>query len=138
MKIAASNLALPPGDHRRLLPLLAEMGVGGLEIAPAHTWRNMDSAAVEGYRRCVENSGLAVVGLHGLLDGRPDLGLFKDAGTRERTADFLLHLAAVCRDIGGKTLILGNRWRGDGREIDAWVELRGFLDRLLPRIEPWG
>ena len=38
MKIAASTLALPAFDHLPLLPRLAEMGVAGIEIAPAHTW----------------------------------------------------------------------------------------------------
>ena len=142
MKLAVSNLALPAINHLHLLPALAEMGVGGLEIAPAHTWPDtwseLGATAIDLYRRAARGAGLTVVGLHALLAGRPELGLFKGHETRARTADFITHLSAVCRDLGGNTLVLGSRWRGDIRERDAWVECRAFLDTVLPRIEGHG
>ena len=142
MKIAASTLALPAFDHLPLLPRLAEMGVAGIEIAPAHTWpgpwRVVAAAAIDDYRRAAGEAGLAITGLHAPLAGRPELGLFKGPEALAATIDFLAHLSAVCRDLGGRTVILGGRRRGALAESDAWTELRAFLETLLPRIEPHG
>lgn len=139
MKIAVSNLALPAFNHLHLMPALAEMGVGGLEIAPANTWpdtwRELGAAAIDLYRRAARRAGLTIVGMHAVLVGQPDLGLFKGREARDRTVDYLTHLSGVCRDLGGRTLVLGSRWRGDTRERDAWFECRAFLEALLPRIE---
>ena len=38
MKLAISNLALPPFHHLSLLPHVRALGAEGLEIAPDHTW----------------------------------------------------------------------------------------------------
>jgi sugar phosphate isomerase/epimerase len=142
MKLAASNLGLPPGDHRELLAGLAELGVGGLEVVPAQVWddpaKDATPAAVERYRRAAEASGLRVIGLHGLLAGQPEMGLFADFHWRRRTMDYLVHLSALCRDLGGRTLVLEGRWRRGLPESAAWQQCRDLLDELMPRIEPHG
>ena len=62
---------------------------------------------VRAYRRDVEAAGLRVVGLHSLFYDHPELGLFRDAERRDRSLDFLVHLSAVCRDLGGADVDLG-------------------------------
>lgn len=141
MKLAASNLALPPYDHLALLPRLPEMGVRGLDVVPAPVWEEPASAApdeVAAYRRAVEAAGLRVIGLHGLLAGKPELGLFGDLEGRRRTMDYLVQLSGLCRDLGGRHLILESRWRSDLPISTAWQDCREFLERLLPRIEDHG
>ena len=136
MKIAVSNIALPAFDHRHLLPQIREMGATGLEIAPAHTWRDINEC-VE-YGRAIRAADLTVTGFQDVLAGRPDLGLFKGPEIRAQTVDFLVHLSSLCRDLGGRTLILGSRWRGDIPESQAWNDCRALLEALLPRIEDHG
>lgn len=141
-RIAVSNIGLPPADHAALLPRLADMGVRGLEVAPsrvwADTWTGLSPADVIAYRRAAEAAGLAVVGLHSLFFDRPHLGLFKPEA-RTETLDFLVHLSAVCRDLGGRTLIYGGgRRRGEVPPAEAAAECDAFLSELLPRIEPHG
>ena len=142
MKLAASNLALPPRDHLSLLPRLPEMGIKGLEVVPAQVWddpwHDPTPAAIAAYGDAARAAGLQVVGLHGLFAGRPDLGLFKEAAIRRRTMDYLVHLSGLCRDLGGRTLILESRWRFDLSVASAWIECRDFLESLLPRIEDHG
>lgn len=141
MKLAISNLALPAFDHGPLLPRLRELGVSGLEVAPAHTWAGgaPDAAAVTAYRQTADAAGLEIVGLHALLDDRPGLGLFQGDEVQRRAIDTLVQLSAVCRDLGGRTLTFGaGRRRGDLPARTAWAECGAFLERLLPLIEDHG
>ncbi len=142
MKLAVSNLILPAFKHHDLLPALPELGIGGLEVAPAHTWLDpwdgVPSAEVRTYRKAATAAGLKIAGMHCLLSGRPDLGLFDLPGMGGRTINYLTQLSAICRDLGGKTLILGPRWRKRLTERLAWVQGRAFLELLLQRIETHG
>lgn len=144
MKLAVSNLTLPAFDHLAHLPRLRALGIDGIEIAPDHTWsrprwgKGFSSAELGAYHRAVQGAELKVVGLHALLGGRPELGLFEDADTRHHTVEHLVHLSAVCRDLGGHTLILDGRWRHDLPVKEAWLQCRELLERLLPRIEDHG
>lgn len=142
MRLAASNLALPAFDHIDYLDRVRALGVEGLEVAPAHTWgepaHRLPMAAVNSYRRAAEAAGLSIIGLHALLDGRPGLGLLADDATEARTLDYLVALSGLCRDLGGKTLILGPRWRDGLAERDSWLRGRAFMERLAPRIEAHG
>lgn len=142
-KFALSNTALPAYHHGGLLPQVRSLGFTGLEVAPGRVWadveRDATPAAVQAYRRSVEDAGLAVVGLHALLEGQPQLGLLRDGEAAQRSEDYLVRLSAICRDLGGQTLILGS-----GRELNgvapdrAWHQCRAFLERLIPRIEDHG
>jgi sugar phosphate isomerase/epimerase len=143
MKLAVSNTALPPYKHLALLPRLSELGFSGLEVAPAQVWEDPlngpDTASVTAYRHAAQRSGLEIVGLHALLSSQAGLGIFGDAGTTQRTADYLVHLSAICRDLGGRTLILGEgRQLGSLAPERAWISCHAFLERLLPRIEEHG
>ncbi|WP_460019637.1 sugar phosphate isomerase/epimerase family protein [Magnetospira thiophila] len=125
------------------LARVSELGVRGLEVAPsriwADTWQGLAASQVSAYRQQVEAAGLRMVGLHSLIFDHPDLGLFKDAETRSHTLDFFTHLSAVCRDLGGKTLIWGGgRRRGDVSLADAFDEAIAFMGELCARIDDHG
>ncbi len=137
---AVSNIALPAFDHLPALAALPGLGFTGLEVAPSRVWRDgWDAAKVEAYRRAVETAGLTVVGLHSLFFDRPELGLFKAPELRARTLDFMVDLSALCRDLGGVTLIYGGgRKRGELSAEAARAETRHFLSELLPRMEGHG
>ncbi len=143
MKLAASNIALPAWDHVHLLPRLPELGIKGLEISPSRawdvSWNEVTAQDVTAYRQAAETAGLEVVGLHGLLYDHPELGLFREPEIVKRTADALVGISAICRDLGGKTLVLsGNRWCYGLEQMEAWNRAREFFDELMPRIEPHG
>lgn len=140
--LALSNIALPPRDHAALFPAVAALGVAGIEVAPSRVWPgagpSVGSAQVAVYRRAVQDAGMTIVGLHSLFFDRPDLGLFKPEA-RAATLDFLVDLSALCRDLGGRTLIWGGgRKRGAITQKDAVAESLRFLAELCPRIEDHG
>jgi len=141
MKLAASTLALPAHDHLDLFPELMAIGVDGIEIAPAHTWGDPDRASaaeVTAVRHAAEGAGLKIVGLHALLDGRPGLELWGDPDAQDLALEALLHRSALCRDLGGRTLILEVPWRLDPPDAGPWGAARALLEKLLPCIEPHG
>ncbi|MCG3198936.1 MAG: D-psicose 3-epimerase [bacterium] len=92
--------------------IVAEIGYDGIEIAPftlAEDARTLDSAARARIRKAAENNGLEVVGLHWLLVSPKGFHLTtEDASVREATLGFLEALMDLCRDLGGRVLILGS------------------------------
>ncbi len=143
MRLAVSNIALPPFDHAEQFYALAELGLSGVEIAPSRawkqTWHGLSAGQVSTYRKAVEAAGLKVVGLHSLFFDRPELGLFKDPQLRAGSLEFLTHLSAVCRDLGGKTLIWGGgRRRGEIQADEAHAEAVDFMGQLCQRISDHG
>lgn len=141
--LAVSNIALTAYDHVAELGRLPELGLAALEVAPSRvwkdTWQGLTPDRVAAYRRVVDGAGLRVVGLHSLFYDHPELGLFRDAETRARSLDFLVHLSAVCRDLGGRTLIWGGGRRRDTvPEVAARAEAEAFMAELCQRIEDHG
>lgn len=142
MKRAASNLALPAFDHARHLPRLAARGIAGLEVAPFHTWdvagEGVTAAQVRDYRRMAELAGMRIIGLHDLTEAPLEVEKFTISAYKAKIMAGLVDLSTICRDLGGRTLILGRRRRGRLDERAAWIALRGFLEELLPQIEHHG
>lgn len=143
MKLATSNIALSPFAPARELAALPGLGFAGLEVAISRVWDGpldrVTPAMAGEYRRLVESAGLVVVGLHSLFWQVPELGLFKDAGARAATLDFLERLSEICRDLGGRTLIWGGgRRRGPVTEADAVSEAVEFMGALCVRVEGHG
>lgn len=143
MRIAVSNIALAAYDHAAELAGLAAFGIAGVEVAPSRVWRDtwhgLGAAQVERYRHTLEKAGLSVVGLHSLFYDHPELGLFREPELRRETLDYLVHLSAVCRDLGGRSLIWGGgRRRGAVTADDAIRETVAFMAELCPRIADHG
>lgn len=139
MKPALSTYGLPRGSGAQWLPGVAEFGVRGIEVVPAQTWAEPPSAAeAEAYRRAVEAEGLRIIGLHDLDDGALRPRLLGDLEERRAAAERLVRLSALCRDLGGSTLVVEERRRGALPEAAAWPQCREILERLMPRIEAHG
>ena len=143
MPYAISNIALPAYDHLDDLPVIAETGYTGLEVAPSRVWQNtwqgLTSAQVAEYRTTVESTGLEIVGLHSLVFDHPELQLFGDADSVAATRDFMVHLSAVCRDLGGRTLIWGGgRKRGTVPADDAFIRAVSFMTDVCMKTADHG
>jgi sugar phosphate isomerase/epimerase len=104
-------------------------------------WNYPKAADVAAYRRDVEAAGLHIVGLHSLFWQRPDYTFFGDADIVAGTLDFLVQLSAVCRDLGGKTLIYGSRTartKGPRSTEVANAQAADFFAELCQRVEDHG
>lgn len=144
MRFAISNISLPARNHYDEMRRLRDIGFQALEIAPSKIWEDthrISFAQVEGFRKQVEEAGLAIVGLHSLFFDQPGLGLFRGGEIRKKTLSFLVHLSKLCSDVGGKTLVYGSpkaRQRNDLSVQDADEEAVAFFSELCEAVEAHG
>ena len=143
MKLAVSNIALTSYEHDGELAVLAAMGLTGIEVAPSRIWRDtwhgLSGKQISRYEKLAARSGLQIIGLHSLLYDQPELSLFGPDNDEGRLLDFMVHLSAVCRDLGGRTLIWGaGRRRGDLPRPEARARAVAFLTRLCERVAAHG
>jgi sugar phosphate isomerase/epimerase len=142
MKRAASNLLMPVFDHFSHLPRLAERGIAGLEVAPFHTWpdaqKSITASDVKIYRRAAEVAGLEIIGLHGLTKDPLQIEQLGASPYRARIMAQFIHLSKVCRDLGGHTLIIEERKRGNISKREAWIIYRDFIEDLVAQVASHG
>jgi len=112
LKFAICNEFCEGWKIEDVFKLAAEIGYGGVEIAPftlAESVTDLDADRRKSIRDSAGAAGVEVVGLHWLL-AKPE-GLYinhPDAAVRERTRDYLLELIRCCADLGGKILVFGS------------------------------
>ena len=112
MRYAICNETFEGWDHARVCKTVADLGYGGLEIAP-FTLAPRITDVTAGQRRTLrtqaEGVGLKIIGLHWLLAKTEGLMLTSpDAAVRRRTAEYLGELAHCCRDLGGDLMVFGS------------------------------
>src|SRR6266849_6946315 len=112
MRYAICNETFEGWDHRRACRLVADLGYGGLEIAPFTLAPRITDVSREQrrtLRREAEECGLKIIGLHWLLAKTEGLQLTSpDETVRKRTAEYLVELARCCRDLGGELMVFGS------------------------------
>ena len=111
MKLSVSNIAWGKDKLNDFLYILKDKGCDGIEIAPSLIWDepiNSSKSERQSLKKDIDKSGLELVGFHSLLFSRPDLLLFKNDETREKTLRYIKDLISLCSDLGGKKLIFGS------------------------------
>ena len=128
MKLAVSNIAWLSEEEEDILPLLREMGVEGIEIAPTKYWPNPDRVSkteIEAVKTRLNSSGFRIPSAQAILFGHPELTLFHNEETRNRTLDYLLKISSLSSTLGVSTLVFGspkNRQR-NGIPMDLALEI---------------
>lgn len=119
MNVAISNIAWAPEREDLAARLLQRAGMRGLEVAPTAIWpqpTEVAAAAIDAYRDAWLQRGVRIVAIQALLFGHPELMLFADAPTRQRTADYLVAMARVSARLDATAMVFGsprNRLRGE-------------------------
>jgi D-psicose/D-tagatose/L-ribulose 3-epimerase len=119
LKRAISNIAWSRELTDDIVPLLDELGVDGVEVAPTAVWDDplhVSRAAVSKFKDYWESRSLSIVAFQALLYGHPDLQLFDGVSERERTLDHLSRISALAGRLGVPVLVFGspkNRKVGD-------------------------
>jgi sugar phosphate isomerase/epimerase len=112
MRYAICNETFEGWDHARVCRLVAELGYGGLELAPftlAPRITDVTPQQRQVLRRQAEDCGLRIIGLHWLLAKTEGLHLTSaDEAVRRRTSDYLVELARCCCDLGGDLMVFGS------------------------------
>jgi sugar phosphate isomerase/epimerase len=112
MKFAICNETFQDWPFDKAFAFARECGYTGIEFAPFTMNKNareISAALRDEVRGQAEQAGLEVVGLHWLLAFTEGYYLTSpDADVRRNTAEYLADLARLCRDLGGKVLVLGS------------------------------
>jgi sugar phosphate isomerase/epimerase len=117
MKYAICNETFVDWPLDRAFAFARECGYTGIEIAPftlgpfvdAFDASTISAPRRREVRRLAESAGLAVVGLHWLLAKTSGLHLTSpDAAVRRRTAQYVVELVRMCRELGGDILVFGS------------------------------
>jgi sugar phosphate isomerase/epimerase len=112
MRYAICNETFEGWDHARVCRTVADLGYGGLEIAPftlAPRITDVTADQRRTLRKQADDVGLTIIGLHWLLAKTDGLMLTSsDAAVRRQTAEYLGDLARCCRDLGGDLMVFGS------------------------------
>ncbi|MEZ6069414.1 MAG: sugar phosphate isomerase/epimerase family protein [Pirellulales bacterium] len=124
MKYAICNETFVDWPHERAFAFARECGYTGIEIAPFTL--NGDARLITAEQRAevrqlAADHELEVVGLHWLLAKTTGFHLTTpDADVRQATSQYLGELARLCRDVGGKVLVLGSPQQ---RNVDPGIAM---------------
>jgi sugar phosphate isomerase/epimerase len=112
MRYAICNETFEGWDHLRICRFIAELGYGGLEIAPFTLAGRITDVPAERRRemkRQAADCGVEIIGLHWLLAKTTGLMLTSpEESVRQATADYLADLARACADFGGDLMVFGS------------------------------
>jgi sugar phosphate isomerase/epimerase len=140
IKLGICNELFEGWELPRVCAAVKELGYDGLEIAPftlAPSIAELDAARRRELAKIIAVSGLETIGLHWLLAKTEGFHLTTpDAVVRRATGDYLVALAELTRDLGGRLMVLGSpkqRNLTEGVSIDQAV---GYAIEVLGPIMP--
>lgn len=143
MRLAICNETFQDWPFEQAFRYAAQLGYEGLEIAPftLHTdARAITMAQRSEVRRLADAAGLEIIGLHWLLAKTSGFYLTTpDELVRRQTADYLAELARLCRDLGGRVMVLGSPQQRNllpGVTHEQAMELAAdCLKQVVPALE---
>lgn len=143
MKFAICNETFQDWPFERAFRFARELGYTGIEYAPFTINKNayeITAAKRAEVRRQADDAGLEPIGLHWLLAFTEGYYLTSpDDDVRKRTGDYLAELARLCRDLGGKILVLGSPMQRNllpGVDHDQALRLAAdVIRRAVPAME---
>src|SRR6185369_15084868 len=143
MRFAICNETFQDWPFDKAFGFASELGYTGIEIAPFTISTNaydISASKRDEVRRQAEDAGLEVVGLHWLLAKTTGYYLTTpDEAVRKATADYLGELARLCRDLGGRVMVLGSPMQRNllpGVSHERGMELAAdCIKRALPVLE---
>ena len=143
MRFAICNETFQDWPFDKAFAFARELGYTGIEIAPftiATNAYDISAQKRDEVRRQAEDAGLEVVGLHWLLAKTTGYYLTTpDDAVRKATADYLGELARLCRDLGGRIMVLGSPVQRNllpGVSHEKGMELAAdCIKRALPVLE---
>jgi len=112
LKFAICNELFQGWDFKQIVRFVSETGYDGLEIAPFTLADSVDEISANRrneIKKIAIDNGIQITGLHWLLVKPEGLHIcHPDAGTRQRTIDYLCHLIDFCADVGGSVMTFGS------------------------------
>ncbi|WP_417730361.1 sugar phosphate isomerase/epimerase family protein [Rosistilla oblonga] len=124
----------------KALELAKRVGYTGWEVAPfmlADDARSITPQQRSDYRSQVEAAGFEVIGLHWLLAKTEGFYLTTDnAEVRKATTEYFCELARLCKDLGGKVMVLGSPQQRNVPEGASMEQAYEFAAEVLRGVVP--
>lgn len=139
--IAISNLAWSQTEDDQIFNIMATLQVSLLEISPFRESADkkvMSNESAHNLKKRLHDYGIKVVALQALLYRFPELVIFQDKTTREKTLNHLVHVIDFAHEVGAKSLIFGspkNKLRGELEYDSAFTIATDFFGRLAERAK---
>lgn len=111
MKIAISNLSWEPLEDEKIAKILSKYNIKGIEIAPTKIWKdpiNVSQAQLKSYKTYWLRQGISIVATTSLLFGHPELTIFENNKTREKTQKYLFEMIRLSSALGAKVMVFGS------------------------------
>ena len=143
MKFAICNETFADWPRQQAFAFAHQCGYTGVEIAPftlGPDAKDISPTLRQEVRGEVENAGMEVMGLHWLLAKTEGYHLTSSSeDVRRRTADYLVELGKLCRDLGGQVMVFGSppqRNREEGMSLETATDHAAeVLAAALPALE---
>ncbi len=145
MKFALCNEMFQNRSMEEVCAIASRLGYHGLELAPFTLAARADAISADQrrqIRQTVRDYGLEVVGLHWLLAGTTGIHITTaDHAIRQRTQEYFGILLELCRDLGGRILVIGSpkqrnldtkQLPADGwqRAVELFISLVDWAEKL--------
>jgi sugar phosphate isomerase/epimerase len=112
MKLTLCNEVIRDLDFAAQCRFAAAIGYDGLEVAPftlSDTPAQIPGAQRRAFHAMAQDAGIAITGLHWLMNVPPGLSLTSDdPQTGQRSRDHMLAMVELCHDLGGGVLVHGS------------------------------
>lgn len=151
MKLSVSNIAWRKEEDKKIAPVLRDLGVQLLEIAPTRNWEDPTTADIQEVMKYVsfwKSYGIKVIAFQSMLFNRPDLKIFESKANLEQTKKYLTDFIKVAGSLDVGIMVFGspkNRQRGiveigkaDTIARDFFYSLGGIAEKagVIFCIEP--
>lgn len=140
MKFAICNELFQEWDWEKSLELSREVGYTGWEIAPftlGEKPTDLSPTKRAELGKLVRAADIEVVGLHWLLAKTEGFYLTTDdASVRDRTADYLVDLTRLCKDLGGNIMVLGSPQQRNFPDSMTHDQADANAIRVLEKVGP--
>ena len=145
MKYAICNETFGDQPLNAAFATARRLGYTGIEIAPftlqpgaqVTDVRDLPASRVQEVRLIAADAGLAVVGLHWLLAKTEGFYLTSpDPAVQQATAEYLIALARLCGELGGKILVLGSPQQRNLLPGVAYDQAEAIAARVLRGAMP--
>jgi sugar phosphate isomerase/epimerase len=137
VQLSLSNLCFPPDTLVSAMPLLTELGVTGIEVAPYTVFGSWDVPASEirEFRARLDGAGLACPAMQGIVFNANDAHLFASVESREMLYRHLVHVAQMAGFLGAKACVFGAPKVRDPGDL-APAQARAIAINFLRQIGP--
>lgn len=111
MRLSISNIAWDTGEDDLIIPLLKNMGVSEIEIAPTKFWERplqVTDSEIDNFKKEWLDKGISFVAMQSLLFGQNHFNMFPPDDSRQEMIFYLSGVISLAGKLGVNSLVFGS------------------------------